>query len=230
MIADYLDSLSQALSFDRALSQRVREEIEDHLREAAAADPAEDRPAAEARAIARCGDPRSLAAEFALVALAKRSRRLGVGIVVLTAAVLAAMELRSAWYTAMQWVIGDEMRRIAALVGAADRYAFLIAMATALGALIYVSGRGIPTVFRVQHRNYFRRVRLLCVAATASLTVSIATDAALLSIRMAATDPSAAFFIPILLVAFEIACAGALVAMIRDLAQRTTSAAALARG
>jgi hypothetical protein len=40
VISDYLDSLVGALSFDRPLSGRVRQEVEDHLREAVAADPA----------------------------------------------------------------------------------------------------------------------------------------------------------------------------------------------
>jgi hypothetical protein len=227
VIADYLDSLTAALSFDRALARRVREEIEDHLREAAAADPARDRRAAEARAISACGDPHSLAAKFALVALAQRSRRLGVCVIVLTAAVLIAMEARSAWYAATQWVIGDGVRPIAAFVGSIDRYAFLISIVAALATLVYVGRRDVPTVFDVQYRTYLRRVRALCTAAAAALALSVIADTALTSIRLATTDPSRAFFIPILLVAFEVACAGALVVLIYDLAQRTTSAAAL---
>jgi hypothetical protein len=58
VISDYLDSLVGALSFDRPLSGRVRQEVEDHLREAVAADPAGDGPEAERRAIANFGDPR----------------------------------------------------------------------------------------------------------------------------------------------------------------------------
>ena len=67
MISDYLDSLVGALSFDRPLSGRVRQEVEDHLREAVAAD-----PEAERRAIANFGDPRVIAAEFAMVSLVCR--------------------------------------------------------------------------------------------------------------------------------------------------------------
>jgi hypothetical protein len=39
VISDYLDTLAGALSFDRSLSGRVRQEVEDHLRGAVAADP-----------------------------------------------------------------------------------------------------------------------------------------------------------------------------------------------
>jgi dsRNA-specific ribonuclease len=42
VISDYLESLVGALSFDRSLSRRVRQEVEDHLREAVAADPMGD--------------------------------------------------------------------------------------------------------------------------------------------------------------------------------------------
>ena len=52
MISDYLESLADALRFDRSLSRRVQQEVEDHLWEAVAAHPGSDRPEAEQRAIA----------------------------------------------------------------------------------------------------------------------------------------------------------------------------------
>jgi hypothetical protein len=57
MISAYLESLAGALSFDRSLSRCVRQEVEDHLWEAVAADPISDRLEAERRAIANFGDP-----------------------------------------------------------------------------------------------------------------------------------------------------------------------------
>ena len=110
MISDYLDRLGGALSFDRALAHRVRVEIEDHLREGTAADPSPDRRGAEKRAIAACGDPRALAAEFAVIALAKRTRRLGVGVFLGIAGVLIAMKARVAWYALMECVMRDDVR------------------------------------------------------------------------------------------------------------------------
>src|SRR3954468_1694474 len=67
MMNAYLEELGHALSFDRALSRCVVQEIEDHLSEAIAADPAPDRLEAERRAIANFGNPRLLAAQFAVV-------------------------------------------------------------------------------------------------------------------------------------------------------------------
>jgi 3-dehydroquinate synthetase len=57
VISDDFVSLAGALSFDRSLSRCVQQEVEDHLREAVAADPSGDRLEAERRAIANFGDP-----------------------------------------------------------------------------------------------------------------------------------------------------------------------------
>jgi hypothetical protein len=57
VISEYVDVLAARLSFDRSLSRRVRQEVEDHLREAVAVDPAGSALEAERRAIARFGDP-----------------------------------------------------------------------------------------------------------------------------------------------------------------------------
>lgn len=227
MIADYLDRLAGALSFDRALARRVREEIEDHLREAAAADPTEDRRAAERRAIADCGDPRVIAAECAVVALAKRTRRLGVGIPLVIAGAFIAMKARTAWYWALQWVLCDNVKPVAAVVGSIDGYAFLAAVVIGIVGSTYVSGCRIPSRFQPEYCRQIHRFRQFCAVATGALVLSVMSDAVLTTIRLLGTEASAAFFIPILTIAFEIAAAGVLIALIRDLARRTTSMAAL---
>src|SRR6202035_279052 len=65
IISDYLDTLSRELSFDTLLAQRVRQEVEDHLSEAVAAEPEDDSGAAQRRAIRNFGDPRAIASEYA---------------------------------------------------------------------------------------------------------------------------------------------------------------------
>ena len=92
MICEYLDSLVAALGFDAALARRVRAEFEDHLRQAMAVDPSEDRVEAERRAIANCGDARAIAAEIAAISLAKQTKRLAVGVVLVLGSVLLAMK------------------------------------------------------------------------------------------------------------------------------------------
>jgi hypothetical protein len=229
MIAGYLDRLAGALSYDRSLARRVREEIEDHLQEAAAADPTSDRVEAERRAVACCGDPRAIAAEFAVIALARRSRKLGIGVLLAIAGVLLAMKARVAWYGALQWVLCDDVKPLAAVVGSIDGYAFLVSAIVAIVGSVYVCGRVIPPRFHPEYCRQLRRFRQLCTVATGALVLSVIGDAVLTIMRLLATDASPAFFVPIVSLAFEIAAAGALVAVIRDLAQRTQVTAALQR-
>ena len=178
MISDYLDRLGGALSFDRALAHRVRVEIEDHLREGTAADPSPDRRGAEKRAIAACGDPRALAAEFAVIALAKRTRRLGVGVFLGIVGVLIAMKARVAWYALMQCAMSDDVRSVAAFVGSIDAGAFWASLVLGIAGAAYLGGGRAPTPLART-----RRFRLLCAAATAALTVSVISDGVLTSIR-----------------------------------------------
>jgi len=229
VIADYLDRLAGALSFDRSLARRVREEIEGHLQDAAAADPTADRLEAERRAIAQCGDPRAIAAEFAVIALARRSRRLGIGVLVAIAGVLLAMKARVAWYGALQWALCDDVKPLAAVVGSIDAYAFLASVIVAVVGSVYVSGCAIPSRLHPEYCRQLRRFRQLCTVATGALVLSVISDAVLTIIRLLATDASPAFFVPIVSLAFEIAAAGLLIAVIRDLAQRTNSTATLQR-
>jgi hypothetical protein len=82
------------LRSDRSLSQCVRREVEDHLREAVAADPEGNGPDAERRAVANFGDPRLIAAQFAAVALARQTRKVGAAVILVIAGVFVAMKAR----------------------------------------------------------------------------------------------------------------------------------------
>jgi hypothetical protein len=94
VISQYLESLTDALSFDPSLSRCVRQEVEDHLREAVAADPSGDGLEAQRRAIANFGDPHVIAAQFAVVSLSRRTRSAGTGVIVAIGAVFVAMKSR----------------------------------------------------------------------------------------------------------------------------------------
>jgi hypothetical protein len=122
MISAYLESLAGALSFDRSLSRCVRQEVEDHLWEAVAADPISDRLEAERRAIANFGDPHVIAAQFAVVSLAKQTRRVGAAVVLVVAGVFIVMKARIEWYAATQWAISDDMKAVGGIVGLIDRF------------------------------------------------------------------------------------------------------------
>jgi len=102
MIPDYLERLARELSFDRSLARNVRQEVEDHLWEAVAADPTGNMLAAQQRAIANFGDARAIAAQFAVISLARHSRRAGAAAVLVIASVFIAMKARIAWNAAAQ--------------------------------------------------------------------------------------------------------------------------------
>ena len=65
VIDDYVAALRRELDFDPALARRLASEVEDHLRDAAEADPAWPSPEAERRAVERFGLGREIAAQFA---------------------------------------------------------------------------------------------------------------------------------------------------------------------
>lgn len=85
----YLAEFDRALGFDRRLARRVHEEIEAHLLDAI------DEARSESEAIARFGNPHSLARDYAEAALPERLRRTGTMAGVLAFATFVFMRLRS---------------------------------------------------------------------------------------------------------------------------------------
>jgi hypothetical protein len=227
MIPDYLERLARELDFDRSLSRRVRQEVEDHLWEAVAADATGNTLQAQQRAVARFGDARVIAAQFAVVALAKYSKRAGVAAVLVIAAVFMAMKARIAWYAAMQWAISDDMKAVGGLVVEIDRYAFWLAIIVGLGGWAYIRSRGIPAAFHPAYRRQLRRFFLLCTTAAAALVVSVISDGVLTALQLQRAEVAAEFLLPIVSMAIEIACVGILVFHLRGIALRAASTAAL---
>jgi hypothetical protein len=227
VISGYIESLAAALSFDRSLSRRVRREVEDHLRGAVAADPRGNGLEAEQRAIANFGDPRLIAAQFAMVSLAKRTRGAGIAVILVIAGVFITMKARVAWYAVMQCAISDDIRAVSGIVGSIDRYAFWLSVIIGIGSWAYICGRRIPAAFHAGYRKQLRRFRWLCTAATGALVVSVISDALLTALRLPGAELSAQSLLPIFSIVIEIACAGVLVLQIRGITQRATSTAAL---
>jgi hypothetical protein len=227
MISEYAESLAGKLGFDRALSQRLRQEVEDHLREAVAADGAGDAPAAQRRAIANFGDPQLIAAQFALLSLARQSRKAGVAVVLVIAGVFFAMKARIAWFALTQWALSEEARAVSGIVVAIDRHAFWLSAIVGLAAWVYVSRRRAPTAFYPSYRRELRRFFFLCAIAAGGLLAAVICDGVLTAIRLFETELSADFLIPVFSMAIEVACAAVLVHHVRRTAQRMASTAAL---
>jgi hypothetical protein len=227
MIPDYLELLARELDFDRSLSRRVRQEVEDHLWEAVAADSTGNMLAAQQRAIANFGDAHVIAAQFAVVSLANYSKRAGVAVVLVIASVLMAMKARVAWYAAMQWAISDDMKAVSGHVVQIDRYSFWLSVIIGLGGWAYIRSRRIPAAFHPAYRRQLRRFFLLCTTAAAGLVVSVISDGVLTALQLRGRELSTEILVPTVSMAIEIICVGILVFHIRGIALRAASTAAL---
>jgi hypothetical protein len=229
VISDYLDSLARALDFDRSLSRCVRQEVEDHLWEAVAADPTGNRLEAERRAIAHFGDPHVIAAQFALISLVKQARRTAAAIIAIIFGVFIAMKARVAWYAVTQWAMSDDMKAVSGIVLLIDRYSFWVSVFLGIAGFVYIGVRRVPLAVHLACHKHLRRFFLLCTVATGALIVSVISDGVLTAFQLRGTQWSTGSLIPILSMAFEIACVGVLVFQIRFITQRTTCTAGLFR-
>lgn len=119
VIDDYVATLRRELDFDPALAARLTSEVEDHLRDAAEADPAWPSPEAERRAVQRFGLGREIAAQFAVDSVDRQARRTWIMLAVTVVVTFIAMRLRVIWL---------DDGAVAALAPLVDRYAFIAAL------------------------------------------------------------------------------------------------------
>jgi hypothetical protein len=229
VISEYAESLAGRLSFDRSLSRCVRQEVEDHLWEAVAADSTGNPLEAQRRAIANFGDPHVIAAQIAVVSLAKQTRKIGITVILVIAAVFLAMTTRITWYDLTHWALCEDMRAVSETVGLIDRSAFWLAVIGGMAGWAYISSCHTPTAFHQSYREQLRRFFLLCAIATGGLIASVICDGVLTALRLSGWELSVDFLIPLLSMAIEVVCAGALVFQIRSVTQRMASAATLLR-
>ena len=227
VIADYAAALASKLAFDRRLARRVRQEVEDHLRDAVAADPAGERAEAERRAIAAFGDPQAIAAQFGAGALARQARSAGTAIILVIGGIFIAMKARLAWYAVTQWAVSDEMRALSDLVGMLDRYVFWLAVALGAAGWGYIMTRATPARFHAAGRRQSRRIVRLCALATSMLVAAVVADGVLTALRLGDAAISATLLVPVLSMAAEIAGAGLLVCRLLGTARRMASTVAL---
>ena len=227
VISGYVETLGRWLAFDPSLARSACREVEDHLREAVAAEPIEDPVAAESSAVVRFGDPRALAAELAELAVARGNRRASAVAILVIAAAFAAMKLRLAWYAAAAApAMRDDLRAVSQLIGQLDRYAFWTAGLIGIGTWIYIIGRGDVAGSAAACRRRQRRFLQLCAAAVGALIVSVAADSALTALRMQDANLVAGL-VPVLSMAIEVAGVSLLVECLRRMRARLRGTAAL---
>lgn len=227
-IAEYADRLARRLSFDLTLSNRVRAEVEDHLRQAVdelgGASPAHQR-----QAIANFGDADELARQYAADCLLAQVQQAGITMAIAVIGIFAAMEGRVAWYAFTQWETNPVLKLVSAVALPIDRYAFLLAIAFALAGYGYLATRRTPAHLRADCRKQLGRALVLCSAATSALLVAVAVETALIGCRLATVRPSLAIVVPVLSMIAEIALVAAVIRRIATAIRHAAAAAQLAQ-
>jgi hypothetical protein len=224
-IAEYLDALAHELRFDPALAHRVRQEVEDHLRQAA--DEAGDcaaPPDAQLRAIARFGDQRAIARQYAPTALLAQSRRAGIVVLIALAGIYAMMKGRLGWYGFTQWSLSPDVAAVVATGFSVVRWVFILALCLAVVGAAYVGSR--PQLQKF-HKGCHRQL-LCCVALCASvavaLLIAIGLDGIMLGLRMVGREPSTVVVVPIVSMVVEASLGILLVRTVAEAIQRTVAA------
>jgi len=220
-VADYLEALTRELSFDRPLAHRVRQEVEDHLWEATAAN-GDTSIEAQARAVRSFGEAREIAGQYAALSLLLQARRSGAIIVLASGALYIAMKGRVAWYGLMQWAMSDTLQPVGKVVLAVDR--------AVLGAIgwAYISSRRVSPRFHASCRAQLKRGLLLAMAAACPMVVSVTADAMVTALRLLEERPPVSvFMVPLLSIGIEVAFAAVLVTTIGKTLRNTRRASSL---
>jgi HAAS len=227
-VADYLDSLTYELRFDPALARRVRLEIEDHLRQASA-EPAGCATSTEAQrqAVARFGEPRMIARQYAPGALLVQTRRVGIVVLIALAGIFAMMKGRLVWYGLTHWSLSPDLAAVMATAFSIARWIFIVALAVALAGAAYIGTRRPPREFHDAYLRELGRCVGLCTIVVIVLLVAVGLDGVMVGLRMVGREPSASVLIPILSMAVETSLAVVLVSNLRRSMRRVVIARTL---
>jgi hypothetical protein len=221
-IADYLDTLTHELRFDAALAHSVRLEVEDHLRQAA--EMADCEPIeAQRRAIARFGEPRMLARQYAPGALLTQTRRVGVVVLIALAGIYAMMKGRLAWYGVTQWTLSPDLAATTATGFSVVRWVFIVALAVVIVGAAYIGTRRPAREFHDAYRRELLRSIGLCAVAAVVLLVAVGLDGVMVGLRIAGREASAVVLIPILSMTVEASLAFMLVRTLRGSIRSVTN-------
>src|SRR5262249_45946310 len=228
MIAAYAELLAGKLDFNPSLSRRIRQEVQDHLWEAAAVGPSGNRREAVQRAIASFGDPHVIAAQFATAWLARQTWKVGGTVILVISGVFVAMKARVTWYAAAQWGLSDDVRAVAKSVGLIDACAFWLSVIVGIAACTYlVVRRAPPAALYAAHSSRLRHLLFLSAVSAAALSVSVIGDGVLTALRLVGREVCADFLIPISLMFIEIVSAGILISSVRNIVVRMVHTTAL---
>jgi hypothetical protein len=194
--------------------------VDDHLREAVAADDSGDPRAAERRAIERFGELDAIASQLALQSLLRHGDRVATAMVLMLGTIFLAMRARVEWYTLTGWTLAEDLRAIASLVATLDGHVFRLSLVVGIAAWAYLKSRRSFATSLPAYRPPLRRFIWLCALAAAGLAASVLADGTLTMLRLLGAAPSAAALVPLATMLVEGACAGALAAQVLRMMRR----------
>jgi hypothetical protein len=226
-IADYAAVLSRELAFDGPLSRRVRKEVEDHLWESAASEPDQNSLAAQRCAIARFGDARAIAVQYAAGSLYRQTKNVGVIAILAIAGIYLAMLGRVEWYGLLRWTISDHLRTAFDVARPFIRINFMAAVALGMASWAYSASRKTPSALDRARCRQLRVSQFLSAAATAVASLSVISDLVVTAARLTESPWSMRALVPLGLVAAEIGMAIGLAVHLLITVRRTSLAAAL---
>ena len=208
----------------------MRQEVEDHLWEATAAN-GDTSIEAQARAERCFGEAREIASQYAALSLLRQARRSGAIIVLASGALYIAMKGRVAWYGLMQWALSDTLQPLGKVVLAVDRAAYILAFVLGAIGWAYISSRRISPRFHASCRAQLKRGLLLAMAAACPMVVSVIADAAVTALRLLEERPPVSvFMVPLLSIGIEVAFAADLVTTIGKTLRNTVRASSRLSG
>jgi hypothetical protein len=227
-IADYLEALARALSFDTALSRRVCAEIEDHLCHAAEA---RGGPSVEnqRQAILGFGEAHELARGYVATSMLAQIQWAAGAMILAAIAIYVAMKARVAWYGWMRWEPTPDYKAVSAFALPIDHYATMLAIIGALIGCVYIATRRAPSRVDWSYRKQLNRCIVLCGVSASALSLCVATEVVLTGVGLSATQWWTATAVPVLSLLVEIAALIGFVLAIRTTIRRTELAASLLR-
>jgi hypothetical protein len=220
-VADYLDELGRELAFDPALSRRVQQEVEDHLREAATAEPTEPTIDAEKRAIMSFGAPQKMAEQYRAAWLRMRMKRTGFLVLCAVLVAFGTMQSRVVWYGLTHWGTDANLKSVGTIIVPVDRYAFLVAIILGIIGSTIVS---LPSAlsYGPPSRSQMHG-QLLIAAAAAATALAVTCEAILTSWRLLETHWTANSLLPIGSLIIEIGIVFTAIVYVRNTVRRTSA-------
>jgi len=221
LVTEYLNKLSGELRFDPQLSRRVRLEVEDHLLNAIADNAGFSQTEAARLAIARFGDPREIARQYAPLSLLQQTQRVGGILIVAIAAILVLMKGRVELYDLLHWRLNvDWLGGVGAIVLTIDRYAFQMSLVLGILGWLYIASRPTAPTLNGAYQQQLERCLLLSASAAGLLFGAVTLDTILAGARFIGVGMSLAAMIPLLSIAIEVVLVGVIIVELRKVIQR----------